>query len=76
MSGLDAPGDGDDAGDPATDGVDARVEAAEERIRELEAARDRLAAVESEIESVGEDAVVAAADAYRRAIRLLERYEG
>jgi hypothetical protein len=76
MSGLDAPGDGDDAGDPATDGVDARVEAAEERIRELEAARDRLAAVESEIAAVGEDAVVDAADAYRRAIRLLERYEG
>ena len=78
MSGLDAPGDGDgdDTGDPATDGVDARVEAAEERIRELEAARDRLAAVEAEIDAVGEDAAVDAADAYRTATRLLDRYEG
>jgi len=74
MSGLDPAADGA-AGD-AGDGVDARIEAAEARIEDLRAARGRLAAAESEIESVGEAAVVDAADAYRKATRLLDRYEG
>jgi len=73
MSGLNSAADGDGA---ASDSVDAGVEAAEERVEALRDATQRLAAVESEIESVGEDAVVDAADAYRKAIRLLDRYEG
>jgi len=53
-----------------------RIDEADERIEELRSAKERLAAVESEIESVSEDAVVDVADAYRKAIRLLDRYEG
>ena len=70
MAGLDSATDG-----AAADAA-ARVEEAEARIEELRAAEERLAAVESEIESVGEAAVVDAADAYRKATRLLDRYEG
>jgi hypothetical protein len=73
MSGLDSTRDGDDA---AAGSVAARVEEAEECVETLQDAKQRLAAVDSEIESVGEDAVVDAADAYRKAIRLLDRYEG
>jgi hypothetical protein len=71
MSGLDSAVDGAAADDAA-----ARVEAAEARIEDLRSARERLAAVESEIESVGEAAVIDAADAYRKATQLLDRYEG
>ncbi|GGJ12275.1 hypothetical protein GCM10008995_22690 [Halobellus salinus] len=73
MSGLDSAVDGDDAaaGDAA-----ARVEEAETRAEDLRNARERLSAVESEIESIGEAAVVDAADAYRKAAQLLDRYEG
>ena len=73
MSGLDSAVDGDGA---AADDAAARVEAAEARIEDLRSARERLAAVESEIESVGEAAVIDAADAYRKATQLLDRYEG
>ena len=73
MSGLDSAADGDGA---AADDAAARVEAAEARIEDLRSARERLAAVESEIESVGEAAVIDAADAYRKATQLLDRYEG
>jgi hypothetical protein len=73
MSEMDAAADGADA---AVDDAAARVEAAENRIEALRDAKQRLATVESEIESVGEDTVVDAADAYRKAIRLLDRYEG
>ncbi|ADQ65864.1 hypothetical protein C499_11686 [Halogeometricum borinquense DSM 11551] len=41
----------------------------------LLAARDAHAAAEADIESIGEESVVAAADAYRKAIRLLDNYE-
>ena len=71
MSGLDSAVDGAAADDAA-----ARVEAAEARVEDLRSARERLAAVESEIESVGEAAVIDAADAYRKATQLLDRYEG
>ena len=73
MSGLDSAADGDGA---ASDDVAARIEAAEARIEDLRSAKERLATVDSEIESVGEAAVVDAADAYRKATRLLDRYEG
>ena len=73
MSGLDSAVDGDGA---AADDAAARVEAAEARVEDLRSARERLAAVESEIESVGEAAVIDAADAYRKATQLLDRYEG
>ena len=72
MSGLDPAEDGAAAGD----GVEARIAEADDRIEALRAARDRLAAADSEIESVGEAAVVDAADAHRKAIQLLDRYEG
>jgi hypothetical protein len=58
------------------DGVEARIEEVDAVLRDLRAAEAELADVEREIESVGEDAVVDAADAYRSAIRLLDRYEG
>ncbi len=74
MSGLDSTGDG--GAGAATDGVESRVERAEECVEDLAAAAERLREVESEIESAGEDAVVDTADAYRKAVRLLDRYEG
>ena len=73
MSELDTAADGADA---TADGVESQVEEAEARIEDLRDAKERLATVESEIESVGEDAVVDTADAYRKAVRLLDRYEG
>ena len=76
MSGLDSADDGGQRDGEATDGVAARVDEAEKRIEALEDATRRLASVESEIESVGEDAVIEVADTYRKAIRLLDRYEG
>lgn len=75
MSELDPADDGSGRGETA-DGVDSRIAAADERIEALREAKRRLREVESEIESVGEAAVVDAADAYRKAIRLLDRYEG
>ncbi|MBB6647392.1 DUF7118 family protein [Halobellus ruber] len=73
MSELDSARNGDDA---TAESVAARVAEAEECVADLRDAKQRLATVESEIDSVGEDAVVDAADAYRKAIRLLDRYEG
>ena len=58
------------------DGVDGRIDDVDARIEALRTAERRLADVEREIESVGEGAVVDAADAYRKATRLLDRYEG
>ncbi|QCC48808.1 hypothetical protein DV707_01030 [Halobellus limi] len=51
------------------------LDTAEARIDDLRAARERREAVEAEIDDAGEDAVVAAADTYRKAVRLLDRYE-
>ena len=62
--------------DEDSDGVDARVAEVDDAIETLRSAQRELRDVEREIESVGEDAVVDAADAYRKAIRLLDRYEG
>jgi len=76
MSERDAAGDNGPGRGGAADGVAPRIDEADERIEELRSAKERLAAVESEIESVSEDAVVDVADAYRKAIRLLDRYEG
>ena len=44
-------------------------------VAELETAYRRVAEIESEIEEIGEANVEAAADAYRNATRLLDRYE-
>ncbi|MFB6091488.1 MAG: hypothetical protein ABEK02_00585 [Haloquadratum sp.] len=57
------------------DDVESLVREVTDRIDALRAARKRRDDVESRIEEVGEDAVVAAADAYRKAVRLLDRYE-
>ena len=76
MSELDPAADGETGSDAIADDAAARIEEAEARVEALRDAKDRLATVESEIESVGEDAVVDAADAYRTAIRLLARSEG
>ena len=62
--------------DGESDGVDTRVAEADAVVETLRGAHRELRDVEREIGSVGEDAVVDAADAYRKAIRLLERYEG
>ncbi|MGQ4556356.1 DUF7118 family protein [Halobellus sp. GM3] len=48
---------------------------ADERIEALRSARTRREAVESHIDDRGEEAVVTAADTYRKAVRLLDRYE-
>ncbi|MFB6250652.1 MAG: hypothetical protein ABEI27_03015 [Halobellus sp.] len=61
--------------DSSSDGITAQLDAVDERIDALETARERRDTVEERIEEVGEDAVVDAADAYRRAVRLLDRYE-
>ncbi|MFD1598527.1 DUF7118 family protein [Halobellus rarus] len=49
--------------------------AAEARIDDLRAARQRREEVEAAIDDAGEEAVVAAADTYRKALGLLDRYE-
>jgi len=67
MSGPESTADDADADALLTE-VDARIE-------DLEAARERRETVESQIADVGEESVVAAADAYRKAVRLLENYE-
>ncbi|RLM56869.1 hypothetical protein DVK02_09510 [Halobellus sp. Atlit-31R] len=51
------------------------VAEAEARIEALRAARERQDTVESRIDDTGEEAVVDAADAYRKALRLLDNYE-
>ena len=55
--------------------VDALLAEVDARIEDLQAARERREKVESRIEDVGEESVVAAADAYRKSIRLFENYE-
>ena len=62
--------------DEESDGVDTRVAEVDAVIETLQTAHRELRDAEREIESVGEDAVVDAADAYRKATRLLDRYEG
>ena len=64
-----------DGGEDAAGGVEDRIDEVDAVAEALRSAERRLADVEREIESVGEDAVVDAADAYRTAIRLLDRYE-
>ncbi|WP_336024053.1 DUF7118 family protein [Halobellus salinisoli] len=58
-----------------SDGVEATLETAEARIEKLREARARRDRIEAEIDDVGEEAVVTAADTYRKAIGLLDRYE-
>ncbi|WP_311170371.1 DUF7118 family protein [Halobellus ordinarius] len=70
-SGQRTGGDGAD-GDEA---VQSYIDEAEARIHDLRDARERREEVESRIERVGEEAVVDAADTYRKAVRLLDRYE-
>lgn len=72
MSGSDPPTANADA---ASDAIAARLDAVEERVDALETARERRDSVEERIDAVGEEAVVDAADAYRKAVRLLDRYE-
>jgi len=64
-----------DGGEDAAGGVEDRIDEVDAAAEALRSAERRLADVEREIESAGEDAVVDAADAYRTAIRLLDRYE-
>ncbi|WP_049985590.1 DUF7118 family protein [Halobellus rufus] len=59
-----------------SDGVESAVATAESRIEDLRAARARYERVESEIDEVGEEVVVDVADTYRKAMGLLDRYEG
>ncbi|WP_203229144.1 DUF7118 family protein [Halobellus captivus] len=74
---ADAKAEDDGAADESgSDGAEAVLETVEERIEALRAARSRQTQVEAEIEDVGEDAVVTAADTYRKALSLLDRYEG
>lgn len=56
--------------------VEATLDTAEARIEKLRAARARRDRIEAEISDVGEEAVVDAADTYRKAVGLLDRYEG
>ncbi|MFA1609738.1 DUF7118 family protein [Halobellus rubicundus] len=73
MSGSESV-DADAEADP-----EARMEAlladVEDCLDALGEARERRDAVEERIADVGEDSVVEAADAYRKAVRLLDRYE-
>ena len=64
----------DDA-ERGAEGAAALLDAAEARVDDLRAARKRRETVESEIDDAGEEAVVAAADTYRKAHRLLDQYE-
>ncbi|SEG01438.1 DUF7118 family protein [Halobellus limi] len=63
------------SGESETEATRELLDTAEARIDDLRAARERREAVEAEIDDAGEDAVVAAADTYRKAVRLLDRYE-
>lgn len=60
---------------PTSDSIPADPPTADAVIDELRAAADALKTIEDEIESHGEDAVEAAADAHRNATRLLDSYE-
>ena len=63
-----------DGRDRGADG-ESHVAAAEAAIDALRAARQRREEVEAAIDDAGEEAVVAAADTYRKALGLLDRYE-
>ncbi|MFB6091245.1 MAG: hypothetical protein ABEJ97_09325 [Halobellus sp.] len=65
-------GDPETAPDERADALLADVDDCLDALREARARRDR---VEDRIAAVGEESVVAAADAYRKAVRLLDRYE-
>jgi len=54
--------------------ADALLTAVENCLDDLRAARDRRDDVEGRIDEVGEESLVEAADAYRKAVRLLDRY--
>jgi len=69
-SGADAAGSGREVDDPHP-----AVAAAREAADALRAARERRRAADARIEAAGEARVEAAADAYRRAVRILDGYE-
>jgi hypothetical protein len=56
-------------------GADDPLADAEDRLSDLRAAANELSAVEADIEERGEQEVEAVADAHRRALDLLDRYE-